>query len=261
MPGRGRVFLIGAGPGDPELLTLKAVRMLEVADTVVHDRLVPETVLDMTPPDAKRIFVGKESGRHHVSQDDINALLVRLATAGRTVARVKGGDPFIFGRGGEEALCLTRHGIPWEVAPGLTAASGAAAACGVPLTHRGLATGVRLVTGHARGDGTLTLDWDGLADPETTLAIYMGLATLPDLVATLATRGLPGSTPAMAVSDATTQDQRRVISSLEALPSTVAAAGLRAPALIVIGRVVALARVLDPTTRLEVNEVLEVGNA
>lgn len=236
----GRVHLVGTGPGDPELLTLKALRLLRQADVVVHDRLVSPPIMELIPAGTRRVSVGKESGRHELPQDDINALLVRLARDGLEVVRLKGGDPFIFGRGGEEAAWLRANSIPVDVVPGITAATGCAAEMGIPLTHRGLATGVRFVTGHCR-DAAPDLNWASMADPDTTLVIYMGLATLPDIAAQLIAHGLSPATPAMAVAGATTEARRQCRSTLAALPSDVAAARLRSPVLIVIGRVVALA--------------------
>ena len=172
MPAVGKVVLVGAGPGDPDLLTVKAAKAIEAADVIVYDRLVSPQILDLAPRGAALISVGKAPRNHSMPQSEINALLVRLALGGRHVIRLKGGDPFIFGRGGEEALELAKHKIPFEVIPGVTSAQGCAAAAGVPLTHRGLATSVRYITGHCREDMDLDYDWKGLADPDTTLAVY-----------------------------------------------------------------------------------------
>jgi len=232
------VYLVGAGPGDPELLTLKAARLLNAADVVVYDRLVGEGVLDLVARGATRIYVGKASGAHHLSQAEINDLLVRLARPGRIVVRLKGGDPFIFARGSEEVGHLLAHGIPFEIVPGITAASGCAAAAGIPLTHRGLATGVRFLTGHGCRGRQLQLNWASLVDPETTLVVYMGLANLPEISAQLIAHGLPASTPAAAIADGTTPAQRIVRASLDDLPAVVREAGLEPPVLIVIGPVV-----------------------
>ncbi|RMD64893.1 MAG: uroporphyrinogen-III C-methyltransferase [Alphaproteobacteria bacterium] len=236
----GMVHLVGAGPGDPELMTLKALRLLREADVVVYDRLVSQSILESVPPHAMRIFVGKARGHHSAPQDEINEILVRLARAGRRVVRLKGGDPFIFGRGSEETEYLTRAGVPFEVVPGITAASGCAAVAGIPLTHRGLASGVRFVTGHCRNNGELDLNWTSLADPDTTLVVYMGLANLALIARRLIAAGLPADTPAAAISCATTKRQRHCAAPLESLPAQVAAAALPAPTVIVIGRVVAL---------------------
>lgn len=235
------VYLVGAGPGDPELLTVKAQRLLREAEVVVYDRLVSAAVLELAPPGAMRVDVGKRRGCHSRSQDEINALLVRLARAGRRVVRLKGGDPFVFGRGSEEADHLARHGVPFEVVPGITAAAGCAAAAGIPLTHRGVASGVRFVTGHCREDRELDLNWASLADPDTTLVVYMGLANLARIVERLIAAGLPAETPAVAIADGTTPTERRCRASLAELPAKAAQAELGAPVLVIVGRVVALA--------------------
>ena len=237
----GTVHIVGAGPGDPELLTLKAHRLLAEADVVVYDRLVAPEVLDLAPPGAMRIYAGKAAGQHHLPQAEINALLVRLAQAGREVVRLKGGDPFIFGRGSEEARHLARAGIPFTVVPGITAATGCAAAAGIPLSHRGVASGVRFVTGHCRDDAELDLDWRGLADPDTTLVVYMGLANLSLFAERLIAAGLAPSTPAAAVAEGTTAREHGCRTTLAGLPEAVAAAGLKAPVLLIVGQVVALA--------------------
>lgn len=253
------VHLVGAGPGDPELLTLKAARLLQLADIVVHDRLVGEGVLALIQPRARRIDVGKAPGRHALPQEEINRLLLELAAPDRVVVRLKGGDPFVFGRGGEEALFLLRHGIAVEVVPGITAAAGCAASALIPLTHRGLATGVRFVTGHCREDEPLELDWHGLADPETTLVVYMGLAQIDRIAARLIGAGLSPGTPAAAIVEGTTARERIVRASLAAIGEAARAARLGSPALFVIGRAVeALALPLEtaqpaaPLARLEV---------
>lgn len=235
------VHLVGAGPGDPELLTVKAQRLLREAEVVVYDRLVSPAILELLPRGAARIYVGKAPDAHHMPQDRINALLVKLARAGRRVVRLKGGDPFVFGRGSEEAEVLARHGIPFEVVPGITAASGCTAALGIPLTHRGLATGVRFVTGHCRGGRELDFDWPSLADPDTTLVVYMGLANLPEISRRLIAAGLPADTPVAAIANGTTARQKVCRATLADLPDRVRESGLDAPVLTVIGRVVALA--------------------
>ena len=245
-----RVYLVGAGPGDPDLLTVKAMRLLKLADVVVFDRLVSDAILDLVPSGTARIFAGKQAGHHHMRQDEINDLLLRLARAGRTVVRLKGGDPFIFGRGSEEAGHLARHQIGFEIVPGVTAAAGCSAYAGIPLTHRGLADSVRFVTGHGQEEaGPEHLpperDWAALADPDTTLVIYMGLRRLPVIVGGLCAGGLPADTPAAVIERGTTDAQRRVIGTLVDLPALVQAAGLATPALVVVGRVVSLAGRLD----------------
>ena len=244
MPEIASVALVGAGPGDPELLTLKALRHLETADVVVYDRLVSRAVLDLVPPGVQRICAGKACGKHLLSQDEINALLVRLAKAGRRVCRLKGGDPFVFGRGSEEALHRVAHGIPFEVVPGITAASGCLAAAGIPLTHRGMATGVRLITGHARENGELEVEWRALADPSTTLVVYMALAALERFRDGLLAGGLAPATPAIAVASGTLPEQRLCRTTLAELCDAVAAAGLEAPVMVAIGAVVALGDIL-----------------
>lgn len=238
---RGKVLLVGAGPGDPELLTLKAARAIATAEVVVYDRLVPPEILALIPEGATRINVGKRAGNHPVPQHEINGLLVALASAGRTVVRLKGGDPFIFGRGCEEAFELERADIPYEVIPGITAAQGCAASARVPLTHRGLANGVRFVTGHCRGDMPLALDWASLADPDTTLVVYMGLATIDEISRELVAHGLPPDTPALAISQGTTAREQRLSTCLVQLPAAARGARLEGPVLFIIGRVAALA--------------------
>lgn len=238
------VSLVGAGPGDPELIAVKALRRLETAQVVVYDRLVSDQILDLVPPGAARIYVGKANGVHTVPQTQINDLLVKLARAGHRVVRLKGGDPFIFGRGSEEAENLARHEVPFEVIPGITAASGCTANLGIPLTHRGLATGVRFVTGHCREDIDLDLNWASLADPNTTLVIYMGLANIGKIAERLIAAGLSPDTPAAAIAQGTLPEQRLCRARLADLPSVTADVHLAAPVLFVIGRVVDLAETL-----------------
>jgi len=237
----GKVILVGAGPGDPELLTVKAVRAIETAEVVVYDRLVSEEILAMIPPGAARIDVGKTSGHHPVPQDEIDALLVQLGRTGRRIVRLKGGDPFMFGRGGEEALALARAGVAFDIVPGITSAQGCAASLKIPLTHRAHATGVRFVTGHRRAGKELELDWQGLADAETTLVVYMGLSTIGRVAAELIARGRNPSTPVMAVSRGTQRGERQVVSTLAAIARDAAHAELASPTLFVIGEVVSLA--------------------
>lgn len=241
LPVTATVTLVGAGPGDPDLLTVAAVKALRGADVVVHDRLVSREVLSLIPEAVPRIFVGKESGHHSLSQPEINALLVDLAGSYTNIVRLKGGDPFIFGRGGEEAETLQDHGIAVRVIPGITAAAAAGALCGMPLTHRGLATGVRFVTGHAQNDDTLSLNWSSLADPDTTLVVYMGLATLETLCTNLIAHGLSPQTPVLAIQGVASTTERRVLTALAQAPQRIAAEKLAAPTLLVIGRVAALA--------------------
>lgn len=232
------VYIVGAGPGDPDLLTVKAAHILAAADIVVHDRLIGDGILDLAPARARRVFVGKTAGRPGMGQERINELLVELAEPGRSLVRLKGGDPFVFGRGGEEALHLLRHGVPFEVVPGVTAALGCAAAAMIPLTHRGVATSVRLVTGHCREGWWLDLDWRSLADPRTTLVFYMGSAHLAEITGHLIGAGLSRLTPAAAVAQGTQPAQRLVRATLASLEPAVRAAGLASPVLFVIGPVV-----------------------
>jgi len=236
-----RVWLVGAGPGDPGLLTLKAARVLAAADVVVHDHLVSPEILARVPRRAERIYAGKERALHTLTQGEINALLVRYAREGKRVVRLKGGDPFIFGRGGEEALALARARVRFEVVPGITAATGVAAAAGIPLTHRDLAQACVLVTGSRRG-GEIELDWHGLARPEQTIVVYMGLAGLERISRELIGHGLSPRTPAAIIQQGTMPGQRLVEGTLVALPRLAAKAKLRAPTLIVIGKVVGLRR-------------------
>ncbi|XP_002976442.2 uncharacterized protein LOC9648635 [Selaginella moellendorffii] len=237
----GNVFLVGTGPGDPELLTLKAVRLMRTADLVLYDRLVSTSILDMVHEGAKLLYVGKTSGYHSRTQDEIHELLLNFAEAGATVLRLKGGDPLVFGRGGEEMDFLQEQGIAVTVVPGITAASGIAAGLGIPLTHRGVANSVRFLTGHARKGGKDPLYVaEQAADPDSTLVIYMGLATLPALAERFIANGLPPDTPAAAIERGTTEQQRTVFAELANLPSEVAATQLVSPTLIFIGRVVAL---------------------
>lgn len=238
MDGLGQVHLVGAGPGDPDLLTVKALRLLWQAEAVVYDRLVSPDIVDLANPAARRIPVGKESGRHSVPQDQINRLLESLAREGLRVVRLKGGDPFIFGRGGEEALHLAAAGIPCSVVPGVTAAAGCGAAAGIPLTHRGLAGSVRLITGHGREDHDLRINWSSLTDPDCTLVFYMGIATAPLIAARLMEAGLSADTPAAAIERGTLPGQRVHVTRLADLPAV--AAGCQPPTLLVVGKVVSL---------------------
>ncbi len=239
------IYLVGAGSGDPDLLTLKAYRLLQEADVVVYDRLVSQAIIDLIPAGASRIYVGKAAGNHHLDQDEINELLVSLARRARKVVRLKGGDPLIFGRGSEEALYLARHAVRFEIIPGITAASACTSYAGIPLTHRGLANSVRIIAGHCRGEIPLELNWSSLADADTTLVIYMGLANLHDIQTQLLKAGLAPSTPAALIENGSTPQQRRVLTQLDQLQSAATAAQVSAPALIVIGRVVSLAGAMD----------------
>jgi uroporphyrin-III C-methyltransferase/precorrin-2 dehydrogenase/sirohydrochlorin ferrochelatase len=232
--GMGEVYLIGAGPGDPDLLTLRALQLLQQADVVLYDRLVPEAVLDRSRRDAERIFVGKEAGDHTV-QDRIHELLVRYASQGLRVARLKGGDPFVFGRGGEEIEVLVRHNIPYISVPGITAALGAASAAGIPLTHRRLAQSVTFVAGHVLEDEAL--DWRSLAGPRQTVVFYMGVSHLDRIVAKLRDAGAKADHPAAVVERATLPEQRTLRGTLETIAEVARKANVTAPALLIVGEV------------------------
>ena len=236
----GRVAIVGAGPGDPDLLTLKALRALQQADVVVYDKLVGDGILELARRDAERIYVGKSKGHHSVTQEQINALLVEQAHAGRRVVRLKGGDPFVFGRGGEEVAALKRHGIETELVPGITAAAGCAAAAGIPLTHRGVAQAVTFVTGHGQ-DGDPDLDWDALASGGQTLAVYMGVSKADAIAARLIAAGRSADTPVSVVENGTTARERRVIGTLGTFADLMRNQEIAGPALILIGEVVSLA--------------------
>lgn len=238
----GVVWLVGAGPGDPDLLTVKALRLLQSADVVVHDRLTPQPILDLAGAGARLIDVGKRKSRHTLPQDGINQLLVGLAREGLQVVRLKGGDPFMFGRGGEELLALREAGVEAHVVPGVTAALAAAADVGAPLTHRGLAQAVTFVTGHAASGAEPDLDWTALAKANHTVAIYMGLSTAPAIAARLIAAGRAPSTPVAVVESASLPDERRLVTTLAGLGAAVAA--LDGPALLIVGEVAALAETL-----------------
>jgi uroporphyrin-III C-methyltransferase len=240
----GKVYLVGAGPGDPELLTLKAARLLASAEVVVYDHLVSPQVLGLIGAEARRIYAGKERNHHTMKQDEINGLLVRLAQQGRQVVRLKGGDPFVFGRGGEEMQELAAAGVAFEVVPGITAACGVSAYAGIPLTHRDHAQSCTFVTGHLK-DGAADLDWAGLARPRQTVVIYMGLSALAQICARLVEHGLPLHMPAAVVQQGTTSGQRVVTGTLADLAARVEAAGLQSPCLTIVGEVVRLREVLD----------------
>jgi uroporphyrin-III C-methyltransferase/precorrin-2 dehydrogenase/sirohydrochlorin ferrochelatase len=236
----GMVHLVGAGPGDPDLLTIKAHHLLQRADVVVYDRLVSPEVLAMARRDAERVYVGKRQANHSMPQAEINDRLIALARAGKSVVRLKGGDPFVFGRGGEEVEALTAAGVAVEVVPGITAALGCAAGAGVPLTHRDHAQACVFVTGHLK-DGTVDLDWEMLARPRQTVVIYMGSGSLPAIARQMVGHGLPGSTPVALFENGTTDRERRVVGTLATIDRLATQAALAGPTLCVIGEVVGLA--------------------
>jgi uroporphyrin-III C-methyltransferase/precorrin-2 dehydrogenase/sirohydrochlorin ferrochelatase len=238
-PEPGEVYLVGAGPGNPDLLTFAALRLMQQADVVLYDNLVSAPILELTRRDAERIYVGKQRALHTMRQEEINARMVELARAGKRVLRLKGGDPYVFGRGGEEIETLAASGIRFQVVPGVTAACGVAAYAGIPLTHRDHAQSCVLVTGHLK-DGTMNLDWHGLARPRQTVVIYMGMAGLESACAELIAHGMPRDMPAAVVQQATLPQQRVVVATLDDLPQKVAEAGLRPPTLVIVGDVVKL---------------------
>lgn len=235
----GRVSLVGAGPGDPDLLTLKAARRLAQADVVVYDNLVGAGVLDLIPAHVERIYVGKESSNHSVPQDEITLVLIAHAKRGRRVVRLKGGDPFVFGRGGEELSVIVAAGVPVEVVPGITAALGACADTGIPLTHRNFAQSCVFVTGH-RKDGSTGLDWPMLARPFQTVVIYMGVGALAEIAGQLMSHGLSADTPVALVRNATRSDQQTVVGTLQTIVEVASSKNIQAPALIIVGNVVSL---------------------
>lgn len=236
---KGEVYLVGAGPGDPDLLTFKALRLMQRADVVLYDRLVAPAIVDMTRRDAERIYVGKARSHHALPQGEINQLLVDLAKAGNKVVRLKGGDPFVFGRGGEEIEELSEHGIPFQIVPGISAANGCACYSGIPLTHRDHAQSVRFLTGHLK-DGTMDLPWQELLPEFQTVVIYMGLVSLDIICTELIAHGRSAQTPVALIERGTTPDQQTHIGTLDTISQIVSDREVRAPTLIIIGSVVSL---------------------
>jgi uroporphyrin-III C-methyltransferase len=247
--GPGKVWLVGAGPGDPELLTMKALKALQAAEVVVHDGLVSDEILDLAPRSARRISVAKRKSRHSYSQDEINRMLVAFALEGLNVVRLKGGDPFIFGRGGEELEACREAGVECHIVPGVTAALAASASAGAPLTHRGSAQAVTFVTGHAAKGGEPDLDWESLARANQTVVIYMGLSMAAPIAARLMAAGRAGSTPALIAENASRADERRVVTTLAGLAE--AAANLNGPALLIVGEAMALAQAGEGREQVE----------
>ena len=241
---RGEVYLVGAGPGDPDLLTFRALRLMQKADVVLYDRLINQDVMNLVRREAERIYVGKEPEDHELPQGEISALMVKLARAGKRVLRLKGGDPFLFGRGGEEIEALAAEGVPFQVCPGITAAIGAAAYAGIPLTHRDHAQACVFVTGHGK-DGKIDLDWTALLQPRQTVAIYMGLRNVEPLMREFIARGADPDLPAAIIDNATRQGQRVVVGTLGTLAAKARAAELNGPSIIIVGTVVKLRDRLD----------------
>ncbi|MCV2401300.1 uroporphyrinogen-III C-methyltransferase [Marinomonas sp. C2222] len=240
----GKVYLIGAGPGDPELLTLKAHRLLTTAEVVLYDRLVGQEIIDLIPETAEKMYVGKAKSMHSLPQDELNALIAAKAKENKIVVRLKGGDPFIFGRGGEELEELIQESVPFEVVPGVTAAAGCAAYAGIPLTHRDYAQSVRFLTGHLK-DGTTDLPWEELVHPAQTLVIYMGLTGLEETSASLIKFGMSPTMPVAVVEKGTTKNQRVFTSTIGSVYELAVKNEVKSPALLIIGEVVSLQEKLE----------------
>jgi uroporphyrin-III C-methyltransferase len=243
-PSAAKVFIVGAGPGDPELLTVKALHVLQASDAVVYDRLISDEILQLIPEGVIRLFVGKSASEHSLEQPEINKLLVLLAKKGKQVVRLKGGDPFMFGRGGEEAEYLAKNGVSFEIVPGVTSASGCAAYAGIPLTHRDYASSVRFITGHFK-TGKEEWNWAELANCQTTLVVYMGLRTAGYISKNLIANGLPASTPFALIEQGTTKHQRRIIGTLDDIEKQIDLYEVKSPSLLIIGNVVKLAGRMD----------------
>ena len=242
----GKVYLVGSGPGDLGLLTLRALRLLKKADAVVYDRLVSKAIIRQIPSKTKKIYVGKSSDRHEVPQETINKLIVEEASKGRNVVRLKGGDPFIFGRGGEEAQALHRAGVQFEIVPGISSASAVPAYAGIPLTHRDYASSTAIVTGHEGwGKGGKPVDWEGLARSADTIVILMGVSTLPSIIEAVIRGGRDRETPVAVIENGTNRNQRVTTGTLSDIVERAETAGVKPPAVVVIGEVVKLRNELE----------------
>ncbi len=241
----GHVVLVGAGPGDPDLLTIRALREIQEADVIVYDRLVSEPILDLVPEGVDKVFVGKAPGHHILKQEEINDLLVDISKKYERIVRLKGGDPFVFGRGSEEAEHLIKNGISYDVVPGITAAAGCGAAARIPLTHRGIARSVRFITGHHKEGQGLDIDWGSLSDPEMTVVIYMGLKNLNNIVTNMVQAGRDADTPAAIIENGATEKQRIAYTTLGELPVTRQEGNFKAPSLLIVGQVIDIAQLLN----------------
>lgn len=245
MNAQGTVYLIGAGPGDPGLLTVKAANLIQQADIVIHDRLISTDILSLINAQCARIYAGKRTNQHTIDQCDINQLLVEASSNYTTVVRLKGGDPFIFGRGGEEALALASAGVPFEIVPGITSAQACAAYAGIPLTHRGVARGVQFVTGHWMNNSPLQISASTIADDSQTLVVYMGLENVEAIIDSLLAVGRDPHTPVAIVENGTTDQHRKIITTINSLSAAIETDQIRSPAILIIGAVVELAEHLE----------------